>query len=62
MSVHDVFLQAQNFLTVVIVAAIIDFMVGAIVGPRSDLQQAQGFVGFNCEYETALLVFTTALA
>ncbi|PNF24775.1 Bumetanide-sensitive sodium-(potassium)-chloride cotransporter [Cryptotermes secundus] len=39
--------KAQNVLTIIIVAAIIDFIVGAIIGPRSVLQLAQGFVGFN---------------
>ncbi|KDR10319.1 Bumetanide-sensitive sodium-(potassium)-chloride cotransporter, partial [Zootermopsis nevadensis] len=39
--------KAQNFLTVIIVAAIVDFIVGAIIGPKDVLQEAQGFVGFN---------------
>lgn len=39
--------KAQNILIIIIVAAIVDFIVGAIIGPRSVLQQAQGFVGFN---------------
>ena len=47
--IHVIF-QAQNFLIVVIVAAIVAFIVGAIVGPKDDLQQVQGFVGFNCKY------------
>jgi hypothetical protein len=51
---EDIMFQAQNVLIIIIVAAIIDFIVGAIVGPRNVLQQAQGFVGFNCEYDTAL--------
>jgi hypothetical protein len=47
-------LQAQNFLIVIIVAAIVDFIVGAIIGPKDDLQEAQGFVGFNCEFDVTL--------
>jgi hypothetical protein len=46
--------QAQNVLIIIIVAAIIDFIVGAIIGPRSVLQEAQGFVGFNREYNKTL--------
>jgi hypothetical protein len=43
-------LQAQNFLVIIIVAAIVDFIVGAIIGPTDALQEAQGFAGFNCKY------------
>ncbi|KAL1505355.1 hypothetical protein ABEB36_004942 [Hypothenemus hampei] len=39
--------KAQNFLIAIIVAAMVDFMVGTIVGPRDDIQRAQGFTGFN---------------
>ncbi|KAJ8946616.1 hypothetical protein NQ318_007219 [Aromia moschata] len=39
--------KAQNFLIAAIVGAMIDFMVGAIVGPLNNTQRAQGFVGFN---------------
>ena len=41
--------KAQNFLIVAIVAAMVDFVVGTIIGPTSDEQRAQGFTGFNCE-------------
>ncbi|XP_060526169.1 bumetanide-sensitive sodium-(potassium)-chloride cotransporter [Cylas formicarius] len=39
--------KAQNFLIAIISAAMLDFVVGTILGPRGDLQQAQGFTGFN---------------
>ncbi|XP_072384865.1 bumetanide-sensitive sodium-(potassium)-chloride cotransporter isoform X1 [Diabrotica undecimpunctata] len=39
--------KAQNFLIAAIVGAMVDFIVGTIIGPTSDLQRAQGFVGFN---------------
>ncbi|CAG9818005.1 unnamed protein product, partial [Phaedon cochleariae] len=39
--------KAQNFLIAAIVGAMIDFMVGTIIGPTDDLQKAKGFVGFN---------------
>lgn len=39
--------KAQNFLIAIIVGAMVDFLVGTILGPTSDLQRAQGFVGFN---------------
>lgn len=39
--------KAQNFLVIIIVAAIVDFIVGAIIGPTDALQEAQGFAGFN---------------
>lgn len=41
--------QAQNFLVVTIVVAIIAFMGGAIYGPVSDKEIAEGFVGFSVE-------------
>ncbi|XP_050303386.1 bumetanide-sensitive sodium-(potassium)-chloride cotransporter [Anthonomus grandis grandis] len=39
--------KAQNFLIAIIVAAMADFLVGTIMGPTTELQQAQGFTGFN---------------
>lgn len=39
--------KAQNFLIVIIVAAIGIFVVGACVGPTTDLERAQGFVGLS---------------
>lgn len=42
--------QAQNFLIAVIVAAIFDFLIGTIVGPKNQEQISHGFIGFSCEY------------
>lgn len=39
--------KAQNFLIAIILGAIADFLIGAVVGPLGDKQQAQGFTGFN---------------
>lgn len=39
--------KAQNFLIVTIVAAMVDFIVGALIGPPNDDEIAKGFVGFN---------------
>ncbi|CAG9836957.1 unnamed protein product [Diabrotica balteata] len=46
--------KAQNFLIAAIVGAMVDFIVGTIIGPTSDLQKAQGFVGFNRCKETRI--------
>lgn len=39
--------KAQFGLLVILLAAIADFMVGTFVGPKSDLDKAKGFVGYN---------------
>ncbi|XP_037292359.1 bumetanide-sensitive sodium-(potassium)-chloride cotransporter isoform X2 [Manduca sexta] len=39
--------KAQIVLLVILLAAIADFCIGSIVGPKSDLEVAQGFVGYN---------------
>ncbi|XP_075979539.1 sodium chloride cotransporter 69 isoform X2 [Anticarsia gemmatalis] len=39
--------KAQIVLLIVLLAAIADFCIGTIVGPKSDLEFAQGFVGYN---------------
>lgn len=41
--------KAQNFLIAVIVIAMLDFLIGTIIGPTSDVQIAQGFTGFRCK-------------
>lgn len=46
--------KAQNILIVAIVAAIVDFLVGAIIGPLTDKKQAEGFTGFNCKYTVVI--------
>lgn len=43
-------IKAQNFLLAIIVAAIINFIVGSIIGPNTPKERAEGFVGFNCMY------------
>lgn len=42
--------KAQNFLVVTIVAAMLNFMVGASLGPTSDEERAKGFVGLSSIY------------
>ncbi|OXU26603.1 hypothetical protein TSAR_006261, partial [Trichomalopsis sarcophagae] len=39
--------KAQNFLIAIIVGAIADFLIGALIGPRSLQDRAGGFTGFN---------------
>ena len=41
--------KAQNVLILIIMAAIIDFMVGAVVGPTSPEEIAQGFSGYSLD-------------
>ncbi|XP_039289667.1 bumetanide-sensitive sodium-(potassium)-chloride cotransporter isoform X2 [Nilaparvata lugens] len=41
--------KAQNFLIVVIIAAIFDFLIGACLGPSSDLDRVKGFTGLSTE-------------
>ena len=41
--------KAQNVLVVVIVAAIVDFIAGTFIGPKTDEQIANGFIGFKQE-------------
>lgn len=43
--------KAQIVLLIILLAAIADFCIGSILGPKSDLEVAQGFVGYNSEYE-----------
>lgn len=39
--------KAQIVLLFILLAAIADFCIGALIGPKSDVEVAQGFVGFN---------------
>ncbi|CAH0399333.1 unnamed protein product [Chilo suppressalis] len=39
--------KAQIVLLVILLAAIVDFLIGSVVGPKSDVEHAQGFVGYN---------------
>ncbi|XP_034943442.1 bumetanide-sensitive sodium-(potassium)-chloride cotransporter isoform X2 [Chelonus insularis] len=41
--------KAQNFLIAIIVIAIFDFIIGALIGPHSLEQEAKGFSGFSWE-------------
>ncbi|XP_026325833.1 bumetanide-sensitive sodium-(potassium)-chloride cotransporter isoform X2 [Hyposmocoma kahamanoa] len=41
--------KAQNFLIAVIMAAIMDFIIGAFMGPKSPIEVAQGFVGLSVD-------------
>ncbi|XP_058817397.1 bumetanide-sensitive sodium-(potassium)-chloride cotransporter-like [Topomyia yanbarensis] len=44
--------KAQNILVVTIVVAIFNFMIGVIIGPRSDNEIAHGFMGFSTQVFT----------
>ncbi|XP_059611500.1 bumetanide-sensitive sodium-(potassium)-chloride cotransporter isoform X2 [Phlebotomus argentipes] len=39
--------KAQNFLVIIILVAIVNFIIGIIIGPKSDQEIAQGFVGMS---------------
>lgn len=39
--------KAQFGLLVILLAAIADFVLGVFIGPKSDLEVAKGFVGYN---------------
>lgn len=39
--------KAQNFLIAIIVAAIFNFIIGSIIGPKDEVALAQGFVGVS---------------
>ncbi|XP_052742375.1 bumetanide-sensitive sodium-(potassium)-chloride cotransporter isoform X2 [Bicyclus anynana] len=39
--------KAQIVLLIILLAAIADFCIGSIIGPKSDVEVAQGFVGYN---------------
>ncbi|KAJ8718571.1 hypothetical protein PYW08_002808 [Mythimna loreyi] len=41
--------KTQNFLMVIIIAAIVNFVIGAAIGPTTDEKKARGFVGLNLE-------------
>ncbi|KAF5306750.1 hypothetical protein FQA39_LY01508 [Lamprigera yunnana] len=41
--------KAQNFLIAIIFGAILDFLIGTAIGPKSDEQKAMGFSGFSYE-------------
>nr|CAH7722625.1 unnamed protein product [Callosobruchus chinensis] len=53
--------KAQNFLIAVILGAMVDFVVGTIIGPTGDEQLAQGFVGFNGCFAATLSTALTNL-
>lgn len=41
--------KAQNLLVAIILVAIFNFLIGTIIGPRDEISQAQGFVGFHAQ-------------
>lgn len=43
--------KAQVGLLVILLVAIGDYIVGSLIGPKSDEDIAKGFVGFNCKCE-----------
>lgn len=53
--------QAQNFLVVTILLAILDFIIGTLLGPSNDTEIAEGFVGFSCKYFLPFLLQNSSL-
>uniref|UniRef100_A0ABD2XJF3 Bumetanide-sensitive sodium-(Potassium)-chloride cotransporter n=1 Tax=Trichogramma kaykai TaxID=54128 RepID=A0ABD2XJF3_9HYME len=41
--------KTQIGLLVILLVAIADFVIGSLIGPKSDLERARGFVGYNSE-------------
>lgn len=44
--------KAQVVLLIILLIAIVDFCLGTLIGPKSDLEKAKGFLGYNSEYLT----------
>lgn len=42
-------LQAQIVLLIILLAAIADFIIGTFIGPKTDMEMAKGFIGYNSE-------------
>jgi hypothetical protein len=42
----------------VLIASQIDFVIGSFMGPQDDEEIAKGFVGYNCEFLSTILVNT----
>lgn len=49
--------KAQNLLIAIICGAILDFVVGTIIGPESDEQRAKGFTGFSGKLVKSVSLF-----
>lgn len=49
----------QNFLIAIIVGAMVDFVVGTIMGPKDATEIAQGFVGWSSKFFFFRLEFLT---
>jgi len=41
--------KAQVVLMVILLIAIGDFLIGTMIGPKSDLDMAKGYLGYNCK-------------
>lgn len=55
--------KAQIFLLIILLLAIVDFMIGSFVGPKSDKERAQGFIGYNGNASTFLFrIFLTFIS
>lgn len=37
-------------LLIILLIAIADFFLGTLIGPKSQLEEAKGFLGYNSEY------------
>ena len=35
---------------IILLLAIVDFILGTIIGPKSDLEKARGFLGYNSKF------------
>lgn len=55
-----IIIQAQLGLLVILLVAIGDFLIGSFIGPKSEVEKAEGFIGYNCKRKD-LLFFMNAL-
>ena len=47
--------KAQLGLLVILLIALADFFIGSLIGPKSDLERAKGYIGFNGNSDCYLL-------
>ena len=45
--------KAQLGLLVILLVAIVDFLIGTMIGPKNDTERAKGFIGFNSKLGSA---------
>lgn len=49
-------MKVQNFLIAIIAAAMLNFLIGCVIGPHSDKDIAEGFVGFSGKLKSIQII------